>query len=74
MQIQIFTLLRLLRKARFSITTQSICHHTERMNAPVEELTSSIEKRKTRWRRLRSIDQNNQALVIFSLFKVGNLG
>ena len=47
MIMQIFTSLR---KAKFLLTTQGICHHMGRMNAPVEQLTSSIKK-KTRCRR-----------------------
>ena len=43
MIMQIFTSLR---KAKFLLTTQGICHHMGRMNAPVEQLTSSIKKNK----------------------------
>ena len=41
--IQIFTSLR---KAKFLLTTQGICHHTGRMNAPVEQLTRALKKKK----------------------------
>ena len=44
--IQIFTSLRLLRSAKFLLATQGICHHTGRMNASLEQLTSSIKKEK----------------------------
>ena len=44
--IQILTSLRLPRKAKFLLATQAICHHTGRMNAPVQQFTSSIKKEK----------------------------
>ena len=43
--IQSFTSLRLLHKAKFLLATKGICYHTGRMNAPVEQLTSSIKKK-----------------------------
>ena len=46
--IQSFTSLRLLHKAKFLLATKGICYHTGRMNAPVEQLTSSIKKEKKR--------------------------
>jgi len=42
--IQISTSLRLLRKAKCLLATQGICHYTGQMNAPVEQLTSSVKK------------------------------
>ena len=42
MIMQIFTSLR---KAEFLLTTQGICYHMGRMNAPVEQLISSIKKK-----------------------------
>ena len=42
--IHIFTSLRLLRKAKFLLPTQGI-YHTGRMNAPVEQLSSSIKNK-----------------------------
>lgn len=42
--IQFFTSFRLLRSAKFLLATQGIGHHKGRMNAPVEQLTSSIKK------------------------------
>ena len=44
--IQIFTNFSQFRKAKFLPATKGICHHTGRMNAPVEQLTSSIKKEK----------------------------
>ena len=44
--IQSFTSPRLLHKAKFLLATKGICYHTGRMNAPVEQLTSSIKKNK----------------------------
>ena len=43
--IQIFTSLRLLPRVKFLLATQGICHHVGQMNAPLEQLTSSIKKK-----------------------------
>ena len=43
--IQLFSSLRLLRKVKFLLATQGICHHAGRMNASLEQLTTSIKKK-----------------------------
>ena len=46
--IQILTSLRVLRKAKFLLSTYTICHHKGRVNAPAEQLTSSIKNKNKR--------------------------
>ena len=72
----IFTSLRLLRSAKFLLATQGICHHTGRVNASVEQLTSSIKKEEKKQGGEGSgpsIKTTNLWLS-FLFFKVGNLG
>ena len=59
---------RLLGKAKFLLGTQGICHHTGRMNAPVERLTSSMKKKTTQKQDGEGSGPSiklNKALVIF---------
>ena len=56
--IQIFTSLRLQYRVKFLNATQSICHHTGQMNAPLKR------KKKNKMAKV-AVDQNNRALVIF---------
>ena len=64
--IQLFTSLRLLRKVKFLLVTQGICHHAGRMNASLEQLTSSIKKNKMAKVAFRP-DTSFRAACFFSL-------
>ena len=75
--IQIFTSLRLLHRAKFLLATQGICHHTGQMNASVEQLTSSIKKEKQNKMAKAAVHQSKQPsfdYLFFFFFEVGNIG
>ena len=73
--IQIFTYFSQLREAKFLLATKGICHHTGGMNAPVEQLTSSIKKEKKDKMAEVAVHRSKQpSFGYLFFFKVGNLG
>ena len=75
--IQLFSSLRLLRKVKFLLATQGVCHHAGRMNASLEQLTTSIKKKRKEKKIAKvAVHRSKQPSFGYSFFfsKVGNLG
>ena len=72
--IQILTSLRLLRKVKFLLTTQGICHHRGQMNGSLEQLTSWIKKKREKKNEDDEGTKTTEIWLYFFFSKVGNLG
>ena len=73
--IQLFSSLRLLRKVKFLLATQGICHHAGRMNACLEQLTTSMKKKEKREKDCEGSGpsiKTTELWLFFFFSKVGN--